>query len=145
VAKLLGDADYQRLLEFRAGLRRFERWSQQQAAQAGLTAAQHQLLLAIRGHPDARGPTITDTAEYLQSRHHSVVELVDRAESAGLIRRAPDPSDHRVVRLRLTSTGRRSLASLTALHMEELARLGPQLRRVWEGLGDAPSSAEPGR
>jgi DNA-binding MarR family transcriptional regulator len=81
------------------------------------------------------GPTITDAAEYLQSQHHSVVELVDRAERDGLLRRTPDPSDHRVVRLRLTPTGRRSLESSAALHREELARLGPQLRRVWQGLG----------
>jgi DNA-binding MarR family transcriptional regulator len=139
VTRRLQDADYQRLLEFRAGLRRFERWSRQQAAEAGLTTAQHQLLLAIRGHPDARGPTITDTAEYLQSQHHSVVELVDRAERDGLLRRAADRTDHRVVRLRLTSKGRKALESLTTLHIEELARLGPQLRRVWEGLDEGPS------
>ena len=136
MARRLEDADYQRLLEFRAGLRRFERWSREQAAEAGLSPAKHQLLLAIRGHPDDRGPTITDAAEYLQSQHHSVVELVDRAEKDGLLRRTPDPSDHRVVRLRLTPTGRRSLESLAALHLEELARLGPQLRRVWQGLGE---------
>jgi DNA-binding MarR family transcriptional regulator len=138
VTRRLQDADYQRLLEFRAGLRRFERWSRQQAAAAGLTTAKHQLLLAVRGHPDARGPTITDAAEYLQSQHHSVVELVDRAERDGLLRRAAEPTDHRVVRLRLTPKGLRALESLTALHVEELARLGPQLRRVWEGLGEAP-------
>jgi DNA-binding MarR family transcriptional regulator len=140
VTRRLEDADYQRLLEFRAGLRRFERWSQQQAAEAGLTPAKHQLLLAVRGHPDDRGPTITDAADYLQSQHHSVVELVDRAERDGLIRRTTDPSDHRVVRLRLNPSGRRSLESLAALHLEELDRLGPQLRRVWEGLGDESSS-----
>jgi DNA-binding MarR family transcriptional regulator len=135
-ARRLDDADYQRLLEFRAGLRRFERWSRERAAEAGLSPAKHQLLLAIRGHPDERGPTITDAAEYLQSQHHSVVELVDRAEQDGLIRRIPDKSDHRVVRLQLTATGRRSLESLAALHLEELDRLGPRLRRVWQGLGE---------
>ena len=54
----LTDADYQRLLELRSGLRLFLHWSEQQAASADLTPAQHQLLLAIRGHPDPRGPTI---------------------------------------------------------------------------------------
>ena len=54
--------DYRRLLELRTGLRRFLRWSERQAQAAGLTPAQHQLLLAIRGHPDPRGPTVGDVA-----------------------------------------------------------------------------------
>jgi hypothetical protein len=45
------DADYRHLLEFRTGLRRFLRWSEDQANAQDLTAAQHQLLLAIKGHP----------------------------------------------------------------------------------------------
>jgi hypothetical protein len=50
----LDQAQYERLLRFRTGLRRFLRWSAEQAATAGLTPAQHQLLLAVRGHPDPR-------------------------------------------------------------------------------------------
>src|SRR5512132_3810945 len=58
-SRRIGDPDYQRLLEFRTGLRRFLHWSEEQAQAAGsVSPAQHQLLLAIRGHPDARGPTI---------------------------------------------------------------------------------------
>jgi DNA-binding MarR family transcriptional regulator len=63
------DQDYQRLLELQTGLRRFLRWSGQQASAAGLTPAQHQLLLAIRGHPDPRGPAIGDVANHLLVRH----------------------------------------------------------------------------
>ena len=54
-----------------------------QARAAGLTPAQHQLLLAVRGHDG--DPTIGDVAEHLMLRHHSAVELVDRAERAGLL------------------------------------------------------------
>lgn len=135
----LTDADYRRLLEFRTGLRRFEHWSQARAAEVDLTTAQHQLILAIRGHPDDRGPTISDVAEYLQLRHHSAVGLVDRAEAAGLVRRVVDPSDARVVRLSLTPIARRRLESLAAAHLEELARLAPALRAVWRGLEDGPA------
>jgi DNA-binding MarR family transcriptional regulator len=74
----LNQAQYERLLRFRTGLRRFLRWSAEQAALAGLTPAQHQLLLAVRGHPEPQGPTIRDVAGYLLLRHHSAVELVDR-------------------------------------------------------------------
>ena len=130
----LTDTDYQRLLELRTGLRRFEHWSQQRAAEAGLTPAQHQLILAICGHEDTRGPTIGDVADYLQIHHNSAVELVDRAAAAGLVRRVADPSDGRVARLSLTPPARHRLKVLTAAHLEELARLAPELRKLWQGL-----------
>jgi DNA-binding MarR family transcriptional regulator len=130
----IGDADYQRLLEFRTGLRRFLRWSEEQAQSAGVSPAQHQLLLAIRGHRDTRGPTIGDVADYLLLRHHSAVELVNRAEHAGLVQRRQDRDDHRVVRLQLTALGAEKLRRLTAVTLEELARLSPRLRPVWSGL-----------
>lgn len=132
----LTDTEYRRLLEFRTGLRRFLRWSRGQAALVGLTPTQHQLLLAIRGHDDPRGPTIGEVAGYLLLRHHSVVELVDRAATANLVKRAPDPDDQRVVRLRLTPLGARRLARLAALHLEELGRLVPAMQAVWKGLED---------
>jgi DNA-binding MarR family transcriptional regulator len=134
----LTDEQYARLLSFRTGIRRFVRWSEQQAAEVGLTGAQHQLLLAIRGHDDPRGPTIGEAADYLLLRHHSAVGLIDRAESAGLVTRQTDPDDQRVVRLRLTALGARRLRQLSELHLEELTRLAPRLRVLWSGLDDVP-------
>lgn len=124
----LPDDVYARLLLLRTALRRFERWSAEQAQAAGLTPMQHQLLLAIRGHADPRGPTIGDIADYLLLRHHSAGELVNRAEGGGLLRRVGDSDDRRVVRLELTEAGCERLESLTALHVEELKRLDVQLR-----------------
>jgi DNA-binding MarR family transcriptional regulator len=119
------DGDYARLLTVRTGLRRFERWSADRAADHGLTAAQHQLLLAVRGHGEQPGPTIGQVAEYLLIRHHSAVELVDRTEQAGLIVRSRDAADHRVVHLRLAPRGAAVLESLTSVHVAELERLIP--------------------
>ncbi len=133
----LSDEDYARLLALRTGLRRFERWSEQQAQVAGLTPAQHQLLLAIRGHRNPRGPTIGEVADYLLLRHHSTVELVDRADNAGLVTRARDPDDHRVVRLQLTDAGAERIEALSALHLEELERLALRLPAAWKGLAPA--------
>jgi DNA-binding MarR family transcriptional regulator len=132
----LTDEQYRRLLDFRTGIRRFLHWSEQQAGEVGLTGAQHQLLLAIRGHDDARGPTVGDVADYLLLRHHSAVGLVDRAEAAGLVSRQTDRGDQRVVRLKLTALGARRLRQLSQLHLEELERLGPRLRALWSGLDD---------
>ena len=128
------DAEYRRLLELRTGLRRFLRWSEQQAVAVGITPAQHQLLLAVRGHPGPEGPAIGDLAETLLLRHHSVVGLVDRAVAAGLVDRHTDPDDHRVVRLRLTPAGARRLHRLSGAHLEELRRLAPRMRSLWSNL-----------
>jgi DNA-binding MarR family transcriptional regulator len=130
----LDQQDYERLLAFRTGLRRFLSWSGQQAEAAGITPAQHQLLLAIRGHHDLRGPTIGEIAGYLLVRHHSAVELIDRAEAAGLVARRADSEDGRTVRVALTADGRRRLERLAAAHLEELDRMTSQLHTLWAGL-----------
>lgn len=122
------DEDYARLLEFRDSLRRFLRWSEEQAEAAGLTPAQHQLLLAVRANTG--DPTIGEVADHLLLRHHSAVGLVDRTVRAGLLKRVPDPVDHRVVRLRLTPTGAARLRRLAAAHLEELRRLAPAVARL---------------
>lgn len=128
----LTDEDYARLLEFRTGLRTFLKWSRDRAARAGLAPAQHQLLLAIRGHGSE--PTIGDVAEYLLIRPHTAAELASRAEEAGLVSRIEDSRDRRLVRLRLTAKGSRKLRSITAATFEELNRLGPRIRGLWSGL-----------
>ncbi|MDA8116312.1 MAG: MarR family transcriptional regulator [Actinomycetota bacterium] len=117
------DQDYRDILAFRDQLRRFLSWSEEQCRAAGLTPSQHQLLLAVRGHPSPDAPTIGDIAEHLQLRHHSAVGLIDRAESAGLVRRVHDQSDRRVVRIVLEAAGEVALEELTALHITELAVL----------------------
>ena len=122
----LTDDDFRELLRFRDALRRFQRWSEAAARAAGLTPAQHQLLLAVRGHDG--DPTIGDVAEHLMLRHHSAVELVDRAERAGLLHRRTDPDDRRVVHLELTADGEAHLAALAAAHLTELRRLQGGLR-----------------
>lgn len=124
------DRDYRRLLAVRTRLRAFEQWSADRAAEHGLTAAQHQLLLAIRGHADPAGPTIGQAANYLLTRHNTAVELINRTQRLGLINRTPDEDDHRVVRLSLTDEGLRRLRALSAAHIEELARLSPMIEAL---------------
>ena len=85
----LNEADFEHLLQLRTGLRRFLRWSEEQSKAAGLTPAKHQLLLAIRGHPDPAGPTIGEIADYLVLRHHSAVGLIDRTVRDGLVSAIP--------------------------------------------------------
>jgi DNA-binding MarR family transcriptional regulator len=132
------DGEYRRLLAFRTGLRRFMRWSAQVAESAGVTPAHHQLMLAVQGHDDPRGPTVGDVATYLLLKHHSAVELVNRAAGAGLVARVVDQDDHRVVRLQLTTTGSKKLEALAAAHVEELNRMVPEISRLWSPAGSTP-------
>ena len=134
----LHDADYQRLLAFRKELREFLRWSEQQAHDGGLTPSLHQLLLVLRGHPTVPGPTIGQAAEALHIRHHSAVELAQRAEGAGLIRRERDPLDQRRLQLELTDRGRRQLETLTRAHLPRIKALAGTLERVLQGTAVLP-------
>ena len=126
--------EFERLLAFRTDLRRFEKWSERQARAVGLSPAQHQLMLAVKGHDDRRGPTVGEIADYLLLRPHSAVELVDRAEAGGFVARTKSDPDGRVVRVMLTADGERRLQRLSALHLNELKRLAPTLKHLVEGL-----------
>jgi DNA-binding MarR family transcriptional regulator len=125
--------DFQHVLAFRVSLRRFQHWSEQQARAVGLTHVQHQLLVAVKGHPGDLPPTVGDLAAYLLLRHHSAVELVDRAEAADLVRRNPDPEDARIVRVGLTRRGDQLVTELTETHLAELRTLAAVLNEIAPG------------
>jgi DNA-binding MarR family transcriptional regulator len=126
----LSDRDYQALARFRHALRVFLRFSEQAARAASVTPSQHQLLLAIRGHGGDGPPVVGELAEALQLRHHSVVELVDRAEVAGLVRRLPDPEDNRRQQVLLTGHGGDVLEQLSTVHRDELRRFRAEMLDV---------------
>jgi len=119
--------DFEHLLSFRVALRSFQRWSEGQAAEVGLTHTQHQLLVAIKGHPGDVPPSVREIADYLLLRSHSAVGLVDRAEAAGFVRRRPDTADARVVRIELTERGDRLVTGLTEAHLVEMFKLAEAL------------------
>jgi DNA-binding MarR family transcriptional regulator len=129
------DADYERLAQLRAGLRRYLAWAEERAREHGLTPAQVQLALAVRTHADAQGPTLTELADTLLLRHHSVVGLVDRAESAGLVRRRRDTRQQSRVHVTLTPHGAERLDAISDLHLRQLAELAPQMQELWGAFG----------
>lgn len=131
----LTESDYRALAQFRHALRRFLRFSEEAARREGVTPSQHQLLLAIRGFAGTVPPSIADLAEQLQLRHHSTVELVDRAESSGLVRRRTDRADLRRQLLSLTAKGARILDRLSQEHRDELQRFRSEAGRLLAELG----------
>jgi DNA-binding MarR family transcriptional regulator len=135
--------EFRNLLAFRVSLRRFQHWSERQARAAGLTHTQHQLLVAIKGHPGGKPPTVGELADYLLLRHHSAVELVDRAEMAGLVRRRADDRDARLVRVQLTDKGDRLVSELTHAHLAELHKLADVLNRLVTDDDRGPAAGKP--
>jgi DNA-binding MarR family transcriptional regulator len=110
------------------------RWSEEQAEEHRLTPAQHQLLLAVRGSGTSGGPTIGELSQALVLRHHSVVGLVDRAQTAGLVIRRRDPNRHSLVHVRLTDGGRKALRGLALVHLREIAELAPAMQALWRAI-----------
>ena len=112
--------EFEALAQFRYDLRRFLRFSEQATHEHGVTPLHYLLLLQIKGYPGRDWATITELAERLQAKHHGVVSLVTRCESAGLVRRSTSTEDRRRVEVRLTAKGSRLVERLANLHRLEL-------------------------
>jgi DNA-binding MarR family transcriptional regulator len=129
----LSKQDFEALARFRFGIRRYLRFSEETVRRHGVPPQQYQLLLALKGFPQRDWATVRELAERLQLRHHSVVELVDRAQGQGLVERASHPDDARAVRVVLTDEGEQILGRLSTLHRDELRRLEAALSPpTWE-------------
>lgn len=120
--------EYRTLEEIRHQLRRFHRFSELAAAGAGLTARQHQAMLSICASEG--GLLISELADRLLLRAHTMTELVDRLEKSSLVERVQDDSDRRKVRVRLTDRGLAILASLSDSHRSELRQVRPLLTQL---------------
>ncbi|GAA2250485.1 hypothetical protein GCM10010145_17410 [Streptomyces ruber] len=104
----------------------------------GITPAQSRLLrtLAHYGAP----PRMADLAERLEVVPRAVTTLVDGLEASGRVRRVPDPTNRRVIRIEVTDEGRAVLRELRRARRtaaeEILAPLTDEQRTVLGGLLD---------
>jgi DNA-binding MarR family transcriptional regulator len=128
---LLAEEDYRALADFRHEIRRFQAFSEAHASKVGLTPQQHQALLAIRA-ADADQATVGYIAERLILKAHSARGLVDRLDALDLIIREVALDDRRRTLLRLTPKAYDILASLSAVHREEIRRLRPLLLEIFD-------------
>ena len=135
--KQLIKAQYETLATFRYALRQFIRFSEAAAQAAGITAQQHQALLAIKGFPGRDSVTVGELAERLQLRHHSAVGLIDRLVTEKLVSRAPSAEDRRQVLIQLTGRGENMLEKLTSVHRDQLRQIGPEIQQLLARLGHA--------
>jgi len=135
--KKLSLTDYRALAEFRYQIRGFIGFSDRAVQAAGLERGQYQLMLAIKGIPEGMRPRIRNLANRLRVQHNSAVELINRLEAGGYVRRERSESDRREVLLALTPKGEKVLAELALHHHEELQSAAPRLvatlRNVMKG------------
>jgi len=134
--------DFKAMAELRYQIRRFLRFSENAARQAGIEPQQHQLLLAVRGLPDVLKPTIGVLAERMQLQHHSTVELIDRLVERGFLFRLRSTDDKRQVLVKLTHNGEEFLKRLSLHHLQELQSAGPTFVKVLQSLIEESSSAD---
>jgi len=124
----LDKADFESLSDFRYELRRFLRFSEEAAQVEGLTPAQYQLLLHVKGYAGRDWAHVGELAERLQVRPHGALALVARCEAMGLVSRAPGRADRRLVEVHLTADGERRLRRLAELHRTQLRSLAHVFR-----------------
>lgn len=133
----------------KAVLSRIGRISDQLDKQFKATLAAHELsfyafklLAALRRSGPPYRLTATELSRRLLVASGTLTNQIDQLEAAGLVVRAPDPADRRVVLVELTTEGRRRIdaallshaaderAALAPLADEERAALVPPLRKL---------------
>ncbi len=121
---MVGKQDFVAVARFRRALRRLLKFVENLALEEGITPQQHQLLLAVAGHPEREWSSVGELADALQLKHHATVGLVDRCQIAGLVDREQDPGDRRVVRVSLTEKGEGILQRITTRNIDNLRKIG---------------------
>lgn len=109
------------LADFRYEMRRFMSFSESAADRYGIATQQYQLMQVIAAMPEGQSGSISYLADRMVLKHNSMVELVDRAERAGLVKREHDERDLRRSLVRLTPEGETVLMKLVEEHVRELA------------------------
>lgn len=145
------EGEYRALGELRYLIRRFVQEGDVTAKQAGLEPQQYLLLLAIRGLPPGQAATISTLASRLSLRHHSTVELIDRMEAHGYVKRIRDRQDRRQVLVELQLRGAKLLEKVVEQRIIELRANGRSLVTAISSLleaggnGSSPANGRRGR
>jgi DNA-binding MarR family transcriptional regulator len=134
--------NFKAMAELRYHIRRFLRFSENAAREAGIEPQQHQLLLAVRGLPEELKPTVGVLAERMQIQHHSTVELIDRLVERGFLLRLRSTDDKRQVLVKLTRDGEDFLQRLSLHHLQELQAAGPRFVKVLQSLMEKAGSGD---
>ena len=127
MAARITDGEYHALSQLRYLIRRFLQEGDTTARVAGLEPQQYLLLLTIRGLERGQEPSIRALADRLALRHHSTVELIDRLEAHGLVKRTRGREDRRQVLVSLQPRGEKLLEKVVTKRIVELRSHGHAL------------------
>ncbi|WP_405595847.1 MarR family transcriptional regulator [Streptomyces sp. NBC_01410] len=109
---------------------------QLESADIAITPAQSRLLRTLAHYDEP--PRMADLAARLEVVPRAVTSLVDGLEASGCVRRVPDPTNRRVIRIELTDPGRAALRALRSARRaaaeDILAPLTTDQREVLGGL-----------
>jgi len=119
--------EFRALAELRYRIRLFLRESDASARAVGLEPQQYLMLLAIRGLPEGVPAKIQTLADRLALKHHSAVELIDRLEAHGYVRRSRNRDDRRRVLVSLLPRGEKLLEQVARHRISELRASGTAL------------------
>src|ERR1700720_840962 len=133
--------EYRALAELRYRIRHFLREGDAKARAVGLEPQQYLMLLAIRGLPEGSEATIQTLAERLVLKHHSAVELIDRLETHGYVRRTRSRDDRRRIFVTLLPRGERLLEQVARHRIGELRSNGHALVRAIDQVLEKPPQA----
>jgi DNA-binding MarR family transcriptional regulator len=123
----ISNGEYRGLAELRFRIRRFVQEGDATAREAGLEPQQYLLLLAVRGLPEGLEGSIRTLADRLSLQHHSAVELVDRMEERGYVKRVRGRTDRRRAIVSLEPLGEKLLAQVAGKRIVELRANGRAL------------------
>jgi DNA-binding MarR family transcriptional regulator len=132
--KEITSAEYAALAELRYLIRKFVGEGDALARTAGLEPQQYLLLLAVRGLPEGEEATIRALADRLALKHHSAVELIDRLELHGYVRRSRSRDDRRRVLVSLLPRGEKLLEQVARHRISELRASGVAFVRAISAL-----------
>ncbi len=121
------EKEYRALAELRFRIRRFLGEGDTTSRKVGLEPQQYLALLTIRGLPAGQAATIRVLAERLALRHHSTVELIDRMEKHGYLKRKKSAEDRRAVIVSLQPRGEKLLEEVVKRRITELRAEGRAL------------------
>ena len=136
----------EQLLRFTRRVHRIQKRHIEQCG-LGITPAQSRLLRTLAHWSSP--PRMADLAERLEVVPRAVTTLVDGLEASGKVRRVPDPTNRRVIRIELTDDGRKALREVRGARRsaaaEILAPLTDEQRGVLGGLLDTLMDGVPER
>jgi DNA-binding MarR family transcriptional regulator len=134
-------SDYRALAALRYRIRLFLSEGDAAARREGLEPQQYLLLLAVRGLPEGAKATIQVLAQRLMLKHNSTVELIDRLEMHGYLRRSRSRQDRRCILVKLLPRGKQLVERVARERLTELRGGGEALSDALDTLlGRKPNS-----